>query len=244
MKLYGIESSARFFNYSFRGFGKRFSHLTSPESLGLGFSLGLNTKPLAQEIVQQLQRIESGSFPISNPLHKIRYARIFLGMLNFLKKITPKDTELGLQENNFINYHGYKEVEETIGYFSDALKLVYTNYVNTIQRIAQKKIGNSSEINHNPSLTYLTKLETRKIGSAHSCKVRDDESGFCAAFKRRSKEIFAELSALEVSENASIEQLEEIQFKMEEILKEPVTRQDLDTKSLRIYQNPSKNSKF
>ncbi|KAA1116538.1 hypothetical protein PGT21_018092 [Puccinia graminis f. sp. tritici] len=238
IKIYGIESYAKMFNYSSLDFGKRFSHLTSPESLGLPFSLGLNTKPLAKEIVEQLQQIESGSFPLPNNLKNVHYAKILLGMLNLLKKNSPNDTELGLQNNNFINYHGFKEVEEAIGYFSDALKLVYTNYVNTIQRISKKKTENSSETNDKPaSLIYLTKLETKKIGSAHSCKVRDDESGFCAALKRRSKEIFEEIPALMVSGDASIEELEEVKLKMEEILREPVTRHYLDAKSLRVSQN-------
>ncbi|KAA1116535.1 hypothetical protein PGT21_018050 [Puccinia graminis f. sp. tritici] len=235
VKTYGRKPSFKYFHLT-----KQFEHLTTPESLGLAFGFEQNLKPLAQKLVTQLDQIKSNSFEIYDPIQQIMFAKIYLGMLNFLKRTAPNQMDLDLERTNFYAYHGFKELEETMGYFSDALKLVYTKYVNTVQRIAKKRLENSTQDNYMPSFTYLTKLESQTTGSPYSCKARDDEAGLCAALKRRSKWIFDELLNLNESEEASIEQLEKIRVKMEYILKQPVTEEYLEKKMKCIPQIPGR----
>ncbi|EFP90277.1 uncharacterized protein PGTG_16303 [Puccinia graminis f. sp. tritici CRL 75-36-700-3] len=235
VKTYGRKPSFKYFHLT-----KQFEHLTTPESLGLAFGFEQNLKPLAQKLVTQLDQIKSNSFEIYDPIQQIMFAKIYLGMLNFLKRTAPNQMDLDLERTNFYAYHGFKELEETMGYFSDALKLVYTKYVNTVQRIAKKRLENSTQDNYMPSFTYLTKLGSQTTGSPYSCKARDDEAGLCAALKRRSKWIFDELLNLNESEEASIEQLEKIRVKMEYILKQPVTEEYLEKKMKSIPQIPGR----
>ena len=148
----------------------------------------------------------------------MRYSKILLDTLEFLKKNMPIESIWELDQLPFDTQVRFGAIEEAFGYFSTGLKLVYSKYVRTIQLEA---LGSFKQ-KYKPSILYLTQIYTKDEVSNYTPKMYERHNKNTSLIIAQTNLILKKLKNIEDSDRRSIKQLHEDKENLEEILNEPI----------------------
>ncbi|KAI9628289.1 hypothetical protein H4Q26_018128 [Puccinia striiformis f. sp. tritici PST-130] len=112
----------------------------------------------------------------------------------------------------------FSAIEEAFGYFSTALKLVYSKYVRTIQFEA---LG-SVETKYKPSISYLTQIYTKDEVSNYTLKPYQRHNKRSALIIEQADSMLNKLRKVEDSDQRSFEQLVADKQTLKGILNKPI----------------------
>ncbi|KAI7955408.1 hypothetical protein MJO28_005808 [Puccinia striiformis f. sp. tritici] len=205
------------FSRDFFSIVREFVLVTSTNSKELPFGIVANYNGLASKILNLLFQLQEGKV-ITCFETNMRYSKILLDTLEFLKKNMPNGSHWKFDDLPFDTQVKFSAIEEAFGYFSTALKLVYSKYVQTIQFEA---LG-SVETKYKPSILYLTQIYTKDEVSNYTLKPYQRHNKRSALIIEQADSMLNKLRKVEDSDQRSFEQLVADKQTLKGILNKPI----------------------
>ncbi|KAH9445917.1 hypothetical protein MJO28_012242 [Puccinia striiformis f. sp. tritici] len=217
MRMLHVAASDDYISCDFFSLAREFILVTSIKSQELPSGIETNFNALASKIFNELLKFQEDKITIR--LGKtMRYSKILLDTLEFLKKNMPIESIWELDQLPFDTQVRFGAIEEAFGYFSTGLKLVYSKYVRTIQLEA---LGSFKQ-KYKPSILYLTQIYTKDEVSNYTPKMYERHNKNTSLIIAQTNLILKKLKNIEDSDRRSIKQLHEDKENLEEILNEPI----------------------